>query len=138
MKDMIVRAFWVKYIFTGISKLEDLSRAYWAKHKRVLLIAVPLGFGFVAFSMYLHNQNRGYILGLCVLLALLSSPFTLKTASGRLWWLCFATAVGSGTAATFLGPYNILSWVLSGVVGFTYAIGVCLRWNPPGLKSPQL
>lgn len=123
---------------TGEMKLEDLSSVYWMKHKHVLLIAGLCGVAFVVFSMQMHSHNRGYLLGLSILSALLCSPFTLKTASGRLWWSCFAIAFGSGIIAVLLGPQNLFSWILTVVAAVAYAVSACLRWNPPAVEPPTI
>ena len=110
--------------------MQSLSRSYWAKRKLILLAAGSCGLAFIAYAMTMPAHNRGFILGIFLMFALLCSPFTLKTIAGRLWWATFVIAIGTGVGAVLLGVHNPLGWVCAVAAGCAYAVGVCLRWNP--------
>ena len=112
--------------------MEGLSRSYWRKHKRVLLVAGSCGFAFVGFVMSRSGHNQNWLLGFFLVQALLGSPFTLKTAAGRLWWASYVAFLVSGSAAVLLGVHHPLAWICAAVAACSYAVGVCLRWNPIG------
>jgi hypothetical protein len=109
--------------------MQSLNGAYWRQRKVVLLAAGLCGFAFVVYMMRMPAHNRGFILVLSLMFALICSPFTLKTAAGRLWWGSFGTMLVSGAAAILLSVNNPLSWFFAVAAACAYAIGVCLRWD---------
>jgi hypothetical protein len=111
--------------------MENLDRSYWIKHRSILAVAGLSGFLFVAWIIRMPGNNQKFILSFFPVFALLFSPFTLKTAVGRLWWGTFLIALGSGLSAVLCGIQSPVSWFCAFVAGCAYAIGVCLRWNPP-------
>lgn len=73
---------------------------------------------------------------LTVLTTLISSPFTLKTAAGRLWWATWLLAISSVILAVRSGIHNPLSWLCVLIASCGYAIGVCLRWKSDPNRKP--
>ena len=110
---------------------EGLDASYWRRRTRTLLVGMICGFLGVAIAMTMPAANRGAVLVVVLIAALLCSPFTLKTAAGRLWWGTHLVGIGSGIAAVLLGAHSPLGWLCAVMAACAYAVGVCLRWNPP-------
>lgn len=107
-----------------------MSRSYWIQHKGFLLVGLLGGFAGVVYAMRMPVHNRGFVLSLLVVSALLRSPFTFRTVGGRLWWTTFLVALGSGIVAVLLGALNPLSWICTIIAACAYSVAVCLRWHP--------
>ncbi len=109
--------------------MEGFRKSFWRMHKFKLVVASLIGIAYVIFLMNMPASNRGYLLGIPVVQAVLCSPFTYRTAVGRLWWASYVTAIAMGVIAVLLGMHNPLSWICALIAGCAFAIGVCLRWN---------
>jgi hypothetical protein len=114
---------------------EKLDGSHWWHRRIVLLVAAVCVFAAVVYDMRMPAHNRGTMLGMFLTLALLYTPFTLKTAAGRLWWGTFVLALGSSVAAVVVGIHNPWSRCCAVVAGCAYSVGVCLRWYPPTARS---
>jgi len=108
--------------------VDNLNRAYWWKHRGVLLTAGVCSFGvLVHFMRGMHD--RGGMLAMFVIQALLCSPFRLKTVAGRLWWASYGIGLACGSGAVVLGIHSPLGWLCAFITACCFAIGTCLRWN---------
>jgi hypothetical protein len=111
-----------------------LDAAYWRRNRLYLAAVALCGLAVIAVAMRMPAHVHMYSLWTILLFALLCSPFTLKTAAGRLWWGAFAIAIGGSVGAVLMGAYNPLSWLCAVAAGCAYSVGVCLRWRPPAVE----
>ena len=113
-----------------------ITTSYWLKHKFRLLAYGVIGV-FVVWLVHWHassNHNRGLVSMICgaqLIVALLFSPFALKTEVGRIWLTSFAIFVGGVTLLDQFNLSGVALWLSATVIVCAMAVGGCLRWPPP-------
>jgi hypothetical protein len=103
-----------------------LTFAYFAQHSRLVFGGMAVG-GIAVALVWLQPQMREFALLWAIVFALLCSPFTLKTQSGRIWWTAYVCFVCSCVGCAFFGWHNLIGWLCAALAVVSSGITLCLR-----------
>lgn len=109
------------------------TKNYFVRRKKLALGGFVVWFT-AATLMAFPRTHLDMLFTLLPLFSLMSSPYTLRTRLGRIWWGAMGLLYACLLAARFLAPHSLFSpflWIIALLCGVSGAVGLCLRWDPP-------